>query len=186
VSTRPQRRDELIADVAAEMPRHAGAARRFHIAMSHQIGLGPADLACVSLLATEGPSSPSWLAEHLGFTTGAMTKMLDRLQRSGYVTRSADPHDRRRIIVTAVPAALADLAWRYDGMGKRMNDAVARYSASELAAILDFMRAGRKAADAEIALMRERGPGHAVRRPTGSGRVEAPVRLEFDGADREV
>jgi DNA-binding MarR family transcriptional regulator len=168
VSTHPQRRDELVADVTAEMPRQAGAARRFHIAMSHQIGIGPADLECVSLLAIEGPSSPSWLAEHLGLTTGAMTKMLDRLQRAGYITRSADPHDRRRIIVTAVPATLAEHAWRWDGMGKRMNDAIARYSASELAAILDFMRAGRQAADAEIALMRERGHAHAVRHPAGS------------------
>ncbi len=168
MSTRPRRRDELIADVTAEMPRQAGAARRLLIAMSHQIGVWPADLECVSLLAIEGPSSPTWLAEHLGLTTGAMTKMLDRLQRAGYITRSADPHDRRRIIVTPVPAALADLAWRYDGMGKRMNDAIARYSASELAAILDFMRAGRQAADAEIALMRERGHAHAVRQPTGS------------------
>jgi DNA-binding MarR family transcriptional regulator len=168
VSTRPQRRDELIAEVTAEMPRQAGAARRFLIAMSHQVGVWPADLECVSMLAIEGPSSPTWLAEHLGLTTGAMTKMLDRLQRAGYITRSADPHDRRRIIVTAVPAALADLAWRYDGMGKRMNDAIARYSASELTAILDFMRAGRQAADAEIALMRERGHAHAVRHPTGS------------------
>ncbi len=167
MSTRPQRRDQLIADVTAEMPRQAGAARRLLIAMSHQIGIWPADLECVSMLAIEGPCSPTWLAEHLGLTTGAMTKMLDRLQRAGYITRSADPHDRRRIIVTAVPAALADLAWRYDGMGKRMNDAIARYSASELAAILDFMRAGRQAADAEIALMRERGHAHAVRRPTG-------------------
>jgi hypothetical protein len=53
-------------------------------------------------------------------------------------------------------------------MGKRMNDAIARYSASELAAILDLMRVGRQTADAEIALMRERGHAHAVRRPSGS------------------
>jgi DNA-binding MarR family transcriptional regulator len=136
--------------------------------MSHQIGVGPADLECVSLLANEGPSSPSWLAEHLGLTTGAMTKMLDRLQRADYITRSADPHDRRRIIVTAMPAALADHAWRYDGMGQRMNQAITRYNTYELAAILDFMRAGRQAADAEIALMRERGHAHAVRHPTGN------------------
>jgi DNA-binding MarR family transcriptional regulator len=148
-----------------EMPRHAGAARRFHVAVAHQIEIPPADLECWSLLAIEGPSSPSWLAEQLGFTTGAMTKMLDRLQRAGYVTRSADPLDRRRITVAAVPARLAEHLWRYDGMGKRMNDIIARYNESELAAILDFMRAGRQAADAEIARMRERGNPHAVRRP---------------------
>jgi DNA-binding MarR family transcriptional regulator len=168
VSTRHAGRDQIIADVIREMPRHAGAARRFHIAVAHQIGIPPADLECVSLLAIEGPSSPSWLAAQLGLTTGAMTKMLDRLQRAGYITRSADPGDRRRITVTAVPARLAEHLWRYDGMGNRMNDIIARYNGAELAAILDFMSAGRQAADAEIALMRERGNAHAVRRPAQS------------------
>ncbi len=168
MSTRHVGQDQIIADVIREMPRHAGAARRFHIAVAHQIGIPPADLECVSLLAIEGPSSPSWLAAQLGFTTGAMTKMLDRLQRAGYITRSADPDDRRRIIVTAVPARLVEHLWRYDGMGNRMNDIIARYNGAELAAILDFMRAGRQAADAEIALMRERGKAHAVRRPAQS------------------
>jgi DNA-binding MarR family transcriptional regulator len=93
-----------------------------------------------------------------------MTKMLDRLQQAGYITRSADPRDRRRIIVTAVPARLAEHLWRYEGIGRRMNDIIARYNRAELAAILDFMRAGRQAADEEIAQMRERGNPHAVRR----------------------
>ena len=130
----------------------------------HVLAAGPPGQVARNPASVTGP----WLAEHLGLTTGAMTKMLDRLQRAGYITRSADPHDRRRIIVTTVPATLAEHAWRWEGMGKRMNDVIARYSASELAAILDFMRAGRQAADAEIALMRERGHAHAVRHPAGN------------------
>jgi DNA-binding MarR family transcriptional regulator len=160
------------------MPRHAGSGRRFQIAVAHQIGIPPADLECVSLLALEGPSSPSWLAEQLGLTTGAITKMLDRLQQAGYITRSADSHDRRRIIVTAVPAPLAEHLWRYQGMGRRMNDIVARYNRVELAAILDFMRAGRQAADEEIAQMRERGNPHAVRRSSTTPDHQEDARVE--------
>lgn len=128
------------------------------------------------MLAIEGPSSPGWLAEQLGLTTGAMTKMLDRLQKAGYITRSANPQDRRRIIVTAVPARLADHLWRYDGMGRRMNDIIARYNRTELAAILDFMERGREAADAEIALMRERGNSHLFRLPAANSMPPSPAR----------
>jgi len=54
--------------------------------------------------------APGQLAEQLGLTTGAVTKLLDRLQQAGYVTRSADPADRRRIIVAADPQRLSELA----------------------------------------------------------------------------
>lgn len=158
-----------LADVMSEMSWHASSARRFSIAMAHQLGMPPTDLECLSLLAAEGPSPPTRLAEQLGLTTGAVTKMLDRLQRDGYITRSADPHDRRRLVVAAEPGRLAEHARRYEGMGERMAAVVAKYTDAELDAILDFMRAGRQAADDEIMLMREQGYRHAVRRPRRRG-----------------
>jgi len=70
-------------------------------------------------LLAEGPSAPTRLAAPLGLTTGAMTKVLDRLEAAGYITRSHDPGDRRRIIITTDPAGLARLAAHYDGIGNR-------------------------------------------------------------------
>jgi len=42
---------------------------------------------------------PSVLAEKIVCTTGAMTKLVDRLQRAGFVERAPDPNDRRGVLV---------------------------------------------------------------------------------------
>jgi DNA-binding MarR family transcriptional regulator len=51
------------------------------------------------LLQLHGRATPGWLAEMTGLSTGAVTGMVDRLERAGYVTRAQDPRDRRRVIV---------------------------------------------------------------------------------------
>ena len=115
-------------------------------------------------LLAAGPSAPSELASRLGLTTGAMTKVLDRLERAGCVTRSADSADRRRITITADPDGLARVAAPDAPMGDRMSEILAGYSGEQLETVLGFIRAGQHAADEEIARIREHGIPHATRR----------------------
>jgi DNA-binding MarR family transcriptional regulator len=49
--------------------------------------------------APERRLAPSVLAEKIVCTTGAMTKLVDRLERNGHVERASDPADRRRVLV---------------------------------------------------------------------------------------
>jgi DNA-binding MarR family transcriptional regulator len=157
-------RERLLAEVTREMPGHAAAAVRLNIAIAHRTGMHQADGQCLGLLA-DGPSAPSKLAERLGLTTGAMTKVLDRLERDGYVTRTPDPDDRRRVIVHAEPRKLAELGQVYAAMGQRMADYLADRTEAELRTILSFMRAGIQAAEAEIDDIRSHGVRHATRTP---------------------
>ena len=143
MSKQPGRR-ELLAEVNAEAPRQAEATVRLSIAIAQQLRMPLADVQCMGLLAA-GPSAPSDLAAQLGLTTGAMTKVLDRLQQAGYVTRAADPSDRRRIIIAANPSGLAELGEAYGPMAEKIGRHLASYSAAELQTVLDFMRAGRGA-----------------------------------------
>jgi DNA-binding MarR family transcriptional regulator len=89
-------RAQLLAEVTAEAPRQGASAVRLSIAVAHQLGMPLADLQCMGLLA-DGPSAPGDLAARLGLTSGAMTKVLDRLEQAGYVTRAADPSDDEEI-----------------------------------------------------------------------------------------
>lgn len=66
---------------------------------SEALGLTAMDLVCMCLLQLHGPLTPGYLADRTGLTAGAMTGVVDRLERAGYVTRGADPNDRRRVIV---------------------------------------------------------------------------------------
>jgi hypothetical protein len=68
------------------------------------------DLVCMCLLQLHGSVTPGWLAESTGLTASAITGVVDRLERAGYVNRSADPTDRRRVIVAPdLPRFTSDL-----------------------------------------------------------------------------
>jgi len=51
----------------------------------------------LSFLHTNGNSMMSGIAKFMSVTTAAMTGMVDRLVRYGYVIRESEPHDRRVI-----------------------------------------------------------------------------------------
>ncbi|MCT1479802.1 MarR family winged helix-turn-helix transcriptional regulator [Microbacterium sp. p3-SID336] len=51
-----------------------------------------------SLVAT-----PSGIAHHLGVSTAATTKLLDRLEKGGHIKRSPHPTDRRALAITITP-----------------------------------------------------------------------------------
>jgi DNA-binding MarR family transcriptional regulator len=61
-----------------------------------------------------------------GLSTGAVTGMVDRLERAGYVTRAQDPQDRRRVIVAP------DL--------KRFARDIQRHTPNRSPATLEFLR----------------------------------------------
>lgn len=74
------------------------------------LGLTAMDLVCMCLLQLRGPATPGYLAERTGLTAGAITGVVDRLERARYVTRRTDPSDRRRVIVEPdIPRFTRDL-----------------------------------------------------------------------------
>jgi hypothetical protein len=70
--------------------------------------------------------------------------------------------------IDADPAGLAGLADAYGPLGERMNRLLDGCSTDDLRVVLSFMKAGREAADAEIARIREQGIRHATRRSAGA------------------
>jgi DNA-binding MarR family transcriptional regulator len=52
-------------------------------------------------------ATPTRICEVLDRTSGGMTLALDRLERTGWLRRSADPDDRRRVVVELTPEGLA-------------------------------------------------------------------------------
>ena len=86
-------------EIAAGLQTFAARALVYNLLASEALGLAPADLVAMCLLQLHGPATPGRLAEMTGLSTGAVTGMVDRLERAGYVTRARDPHDRRRVIV---------------------------------------------------------------------------------------
>jgi DNA-binding MarR family transcriptional regulator len=111
----------------------------FHQAVADRLGLHVTDLRCLNVLAQAGPLTAGELGQQLGLgTTGAVTRMVDRLERAGYVRRQADPSDRRRVIIHPLPERLATIAPHYQGMAAAWTDLLAAYSDQQLALFLDL------------------------------------------------
>ena len=95
----------------------------FDEALAEHLGLNATDLRCLELVIADPGLTPSRLAELAGITSGAVTGVVDRLERAGYVTRTPDPADRRSVTIAPVPAraaevvdAVAPLAEAVDGL----------------------------------------------------------------------
>ena len=102
-------------------------------------GLGPSDSQFLGLLRLEGPLTPGRLAELTGLTTGSVTGVLDRLERGGFVRRERDAADRRKVLVTPVPEAVARLAAHYAEHGAHTDALLGRRDTAELQVVADFL-----------------------------------------------
>ena len=80
----------------------AASAVRVQEAVARSAGVNPTDLQAVELLLREGPLTPGELAERRGLTAGgAVTTLVDRLQKARLATRRRHPRDRRKVVVAA-------------------------------------------------------------------------------------
>jgi DNA-binding MarR family transcriptional regulator len=114
----------------------------FHEAVASHLGMSAAEWKCLGLLGQHGASTAGRLAELSGFTTGAITGIIDRLERAGYVRREPHPDDRRSVILQ--PLRVQEIQERvkpvFQSLGSAMAAVARRYSPSELAAIAAFFR----------------------------------------------
>src|ERR671933_2350999 len=74
----------------------------FHQAVADVLGLHITDHKCLDLLHRFGAMPAGRLGELTGLTTGAVTGIIDRLEKAGYARRTNDPKDRRRTIVEPI------------------------------------------------------------------------------------
>jgi DNA-binding MarR family transcriptional regulator len=70
-----------------------------HQAIADMLKLNTTDYECMDLIARLGPMTAGELAEQSGLTTGAITGVVDRLEKAGYAKRADNPKDRRSIII---------------------------------------------------------------------------------------
>jgi DNA-binding MarR family transcriptional regulator len=143
-------REELSKEVGAALRAYHGAVEAIDEAACAYMGINRTDLRCLDILGRAGPMTAGQLAEQSKLTNAAITIVVDRLQRIGYVRRVRDRSDRRRVMVEATAKA-HERAWTlYGKVSDKLNDQLERYPERELALLRDFLRE-RTEVDAEIA-----------------------------------
>ena len=132
-------RDEVIEAIGEKFREMSTETIMFHQAVADVLGLHITDHKCLDFIHRFGPMPAGRLAELTGLTTGAVTGVIDRLERAGYVRRTNDPKDRRRTIVE--PTRNKKLERKLEAIFIPLRDGMHRllsaYSDAELAFLLD-------------------------------------------------
>jgi DNA-binding MarR family transcriptional regulator len=149
-------RAEQVTQLVTEMQRSGDISTFFIHAVAAKAGINPTDLKVLSILSRQGPLSAGRIAELTGLTTGAITFMLDRLEKVGYARRVRHPTDRRIVLIELIPEPLQRATGNYFArMSQVTTDAVKNYTDEQLELVIDFLGKVNTAAEEVVKDMSE-------------------------------
>ena len=129
----------------------------FHQAVADVLGLHITDHKGLDLIYRYGPMPAGRLAELTGLTTGAITGIIDRLEKAGYVRRVNDPRDRRITIIepTRNKKLERKLEVIFTPLSMRMQKLLSSYSDNELAFLFDVLTKSLEQSHEELMKLRK-------------------------------
>jgi DNA-binding MarR family transcriptional regulator len=140
---------ELIGELISEFRASGNQDSAFDNLAAERLGVNRTDLHCLNIIQNAGGLTAGELAAESGLTTGAVTGVIDRLERAGFARRVPDPEDRRRVKVEVTPKfyARADKIW--GPMAAEWESSLSTgFTAEQLERVIEFLRAtneiGRK------------------------------------------
>jgi DNA-binding MarR family transcriptional regulator len=147
-------RDELVTALNRAMRDASGQGVLYSQAVAERLGINSTDLECLDIIVMRGPVTAGELARATGLTTGAITGVIDRLDRAGFAKREHDAADRRKVLVRALPAVERRVVPLFKPMERAALSALSAYNDKELALLLDFLVRAHEGALAAMAMLR--------------------------------
>jgi len=124
-----------------ELRNNSTATILFHQAIAAKLGINSTDHKCLDVIMKNQPLTAGQLAALTGLTTGAITGVLDRLEKAGYIFREQDPEDKRRVnIYMNQENAEKNIVPLFSSFAAEMNQLLSNYDDKELEFIIDFIR----------------------------------------------
>lgn len=135
-------REETIQAIIDKRREMSTETIMFHQAVADTLGLYITDHKCLDLIRNHGAMPAGKLADLTGLTTGAVTGIMDRLEKGGYVKRANDPKDRRRTIVepTRNKKFEKKIETIFIPLHEKMYKLLSSYSDKELAFLLEVLK----------------------------------------------
>ena len=153
-----KKHDELTQELIKQFRYVSANSVMFSQVVADKVGLHSTDNECLDFLILNGPSTAGQLAKFTGLTTGAVTAMIDRLVKAGYVRREHSEEDRRKVVVIPNEAKIVKEISPFSmPMGNAMVTLCAEFSEAELEVISRFIsEANRFAAEVISQTRREK------------------------------
>ncbi|WP_125612263.1 MarR family winged helix-turn-helix transcriptional regulator [Specibacter cremeus] len=148
------------------------------MAAAEAAGLQPTEWYALSLIALTGGITAGDLAVRAGLTTGATTRLIDRLEKAGHVRRTTDPADRRRVMVEATAPTFPDIEDVVAPARRRIAEVLNRYTPEQREVLFDYFTHAAPAFREASEEIRARAP--RTRRPgrkpkQGTARADPPA-----------
>lgn len=137
-------------DLAGSLQRFGLQRDRMRAALARQAGISATDLDALEHLEADGPLTQRDLGERLALTSGAVTMLVDRLERAGWVHRRPHPGDRRYVLLELSPQAAASAPQGLTAYHSRVRALAAGVPAGQRAAVTAFLAAAADAAAAAV------------------------------------
>jgi DNA-binding MarR family transcriptional regulator len=143
-------RESTIAGIIDEIRRNQRLTDMLDEGAAELMGINRTDARALDVIHQHGRVTAGELARELRLSTGAVTAVVDRIERAGYARRVADPDDRRRVLIE-VTAAVHEGAQELYGSWEDVIPLYADYSDRDLELILSFQRLGREWLEGRLA-----------------------------------
>ena len=176
-----QRRAALEGAIASEVRIAQNVTDAIDQLVAELFGVSRTDARCMDIIERRGRITAGELAREAGLSTGAVTALLDRLERVGAVRRVPDATDRRKVLVELTPETIRRTGEIFGPMAVDAHGLLGTYPDDALEVILDFLRRGRELSTRHLDRVREQAA--ALERE----RAATPVtRAELERVKREV
>jgi DNA-binding MarR family transcriptional regulator len=129
---------ELVRRLMLALRRSSAAGVLHGQTIARQAGINSSDMECLDLIIMSGPSSAGEIGRRTGLSSGAVTGLIDRLEKLELVERVADPNDRRKVLVRVREDRIGPIASQFTPLETRMQALLAGFSREELSTLLDF------------------------------------------------
>jgi len=160
-----------------ELRQFTGLNASFFRLAADRVGIAVTDMQVIDLLDLTGPSTAGQLADLTGLTTGAITRILDRLEKAGLVRRERDPYDGRKVIVRLERGKddMSKVRSILDSVGKAWDEVASRYDDEQIAFLLEFLKYSNTRSRKEPAQLQQETP-------SGEGEIfSAPLEGQESG-----
>ncbi len=150
------RRAELVAALNRTAREASGLGNVLAEANAARLGINLTDYECLDLIGLDRVTAGD-LAKATGLTTGAITGVIDRLEKAGLARRERDASDRRKVYVTMTAVARRHAA-AFTGFGAAIDRLTDNYSEAEVALLVDYFTRTRDVILREIEKLRKKPP----------------------------
>jgi DNA-binding MarR family transcriptional regulator len=137
-----EKRTKLLEELIEVNRAYQTAVEKMDEAVCKLLEVNRTDGRCLDVIDQRPGLTAGELAVAVGLSPGAVTTVLDRLEKRGFVSRTRDPADRRRVTLKLTPEANRRAWEAYGPLGEMGRPLIEDLSDKDLAAVIRFLQGG--------------------------------------------